>query len=205
MEKKLEAIRAWLGQGSINIFGMPFAGKDTQGQALADLLEGELLGGGKILRGSRIPARAKAIMEAGGLIPIEDYLQIVPPYLSKPEFDGKPLILSSVGRWDGEQEGVLQATKISGHPLKAVVLLTVPEGVARKRHTEAAFMGDREVRADDAAHLFDKRLDEFRAKTTPVIDFYRKHGLVIEIDGTPLAAEVTGAIIGQLERLATAA
>src|SRR6202012_3324667 len=119
---QLTAIRDWLGQGSITIFGMPFAGSVTQGQVLSDLLEGELLGGGKILRGSVIPPHVKEIMEAGGLIPIEDYLQIVPPYLSKSEFQGKPLVLSSVGRWDGEQHGVLQATEVSGHPLKAVVL-----------------------------------------------------------------------------------
>src|SRR4051794_6565013 len=137
MKEQLEAIRMWLGQGSINIFGMPFAGKDTQGGVLADLLGAELLGGGKILRNSVIPSHVQEIMEAGGLIPIDDYLKIVPPYLGREQFKGKPLMLSSLGRWDGEQEGVLQATQVSGHPTKAVVLLTVSEEIARQRHSHA--------------------------------------------------------------------
>lgn len=197
MHNELAAIREWLGQGSINIFGMPFAGKDTQGETLADLLEAELLGGGKILRESVIPPHVREIMDAGGLIPTEDYMHIVPPYLGHERFNGKPLVLSSVGRWDGEQDGVLQATDASGHPLKAVVLLTVPEDVARARHS-AETGADRGQRADDAPEVFDARIHEFHTKTQPVIDFYRNHGLLIEVDGTGSPVEVTDAIIQKL-------
>jgi adenylate kinase len=202
MKEQLEAIRSWLGQGSINIFGMPYAGKDTQGGVLADLLNAELLGGGHILRNSIIPPHVQQIMEAGGLIPIEDYLQIVPPYLSQDRFKGKPLMLSAVGRWDGEQEGVLQATEVSGHPTKAVVLLTVPEAVARGRHSRAVMAGDRGARADDAEEVFDTRLQEYAQKTRPVINFYREKGLLIEVDGTQEPPEVTSMILDALTELA---
>lgn len=197
MQNELQAIRHWLGQGSINIFGMPFAGKDTQGNLLASLLEAELLGGGAILRGSVIPAPTRKIMEAGGLIPTAEYLRIVLPYLSQPDFDGKPLLLSSVGRWAGEEQGVLQATAAAHHPLKAVVLLTVDEQTARQRHA----MADHEHRgrrADDADHIFDTRLSEFYDKTRPVIDAYHRLGLLIEVDGTAPAVEVTDAVLRHL-------
>lgn len=203
MEEQLATIKSWLGQGSINIFGMPFAGKDTQGGVLADLLGGELLGGGKILRNSVIPPHVQEIMDAGGLVPIDDYLRIVLPYLSHEQFNNKPLILSSVGRWDGEQRGVLRATEVAKHPIKAVILLTIPEGIAKKRHTEAAVRGDRELRADDNEDVFGTRLNEYQLKTVPVVEFYREQGLLIEIDGTPEPPEVTGAILKHLSQLAS--
>ena len=135
MEEELATIKNWLGQGSINIFGMPFAGKDTQSGALARPHLGAESGGGQILRNSvATSARRRCSMEAGDLIPTEDYLRIVLPYLSHEQFDGKPLMLSSVGRWHGEEEGVLQATTASQHPLRAVVLLKIPMEISRQRH-----------------------------------------------------------------------
>ncbi len=198
MEADIKKIKAWLGQGSINIFGMPYAGKDTQGHLLAGLFEAELMGGGKILRNSVIPEHVKEIMEAGSLIPTADYLDIVLPYLSQPAFKGKPLMLSSVGRWDGEQEGVLEATTASGHQLKAVILLTINEAIAKERHSIADAQGDREARADDDKTVFDNRLNEFRTKTMPVVDFYRSKGLLIEVDGSDKPPQVTQAIIHKL-------
>lgn len=198
MQEQLKVIRDWLGQGSINIFGMPFAGKDTQGQALADLMGADLLGGGAILRNSVIPDNVRDIMNAGELIPTEDYMNIVIPYLGGEQFAGKPLILSSVGRWDGEQEGVLQATHTAGHPIKAVVLLTVSEATAHTRH-QAAIENDERGRADDAdAHILTTRLEEYRTKTVPVIEFYRQQGLLLEISGEDRPAEVTENILHAL-------
>lgn len=203
MTQELAAIKKWLGQGSINIFGVPFAGKDTQSYTLADLLDAESLSGGEILRGSVIPKHVQEIMDGGNLIPTEDYLRIVLPFLSHERFDDKPLMLSSVGRWHGEEEGVLHATEASGHPLKAVILLTVPEEIARQRH-DLNTGEDRGYRADDVADVFDTRLNEFRAKTLPVIDFYRNKGLLIEVDGTAEPPAVTKAILEKLHARAEA-
>jgi len=202
MENELAAIRKWLGQGSINIFGMPFAGKDTQGTVLATLFGAELMGGGQILRNSVIPPAIKRELDAGNLFPTKEYLRIVLPYLSSEQFKGKPLILSSVGRWHGEEPGVLEATAAAGHPTKAVIYLSVDEAVARQRHQQAHIAADRGERADDAPEILANRLNEFREKTLPVIDFYRQRDLLIEIDGSPEPPEVTSAILGKLAALA---
>ncbi len=204
MQEKLKVIRKWLGQGSINIFGMPYAGKDTQCQELADLFGTEPMSGGHILRNSVIPDHVLQMMEAGDLVPIQDYLNIVLPYLRSEQFHGKPLMLSSVGRWDGEQQGVMQATEESHHPIKAVVLLTVSEDTARERHERHVELGDRGPRADDNPVVFEHRLEEYHAKTEPVIDFYRQQGLVVEVDGSPGPARVTEEIIDELYKLASA-
>ncbi len=182
-ETDLQTIADWLDSGSLNLFGRPFAGKDTQGKLLADLFDGELLGGGEILRGSIIPAHVKEIMHAGKLVPINDFIEIVVPFLQHERLEGRPLILSSVGRWDGEQQGVVEATHQSGHPMKAVVYIDLSESLVRDRWNHADHSDTRGNRHDDTAEILETRLEEYRNKTLPVIEYYRAQGLLVEIDG----------------------
>lgn len=204
---EISQVTDWLGSGSINLFGLPFAGKDTQGRLLADLFDAHLLGGGDILRGSVIPPQIRAIMDAGELIPTNDYLQIVLPYLEQDQFQGRPLILSSVGRWHGEEAGVIEATAQAGHPLKAVIHLQLDPETMRARWSkdqEERSRGDRGNRSDDAAGVIETRLAEFEQKTLSVIDFYREQGLLHEVDATAPAVEVTAAILEILAARASA-
>ncbi|HUD03268.1 MAG TPA: nucleoside monophosphate kinase [Patescibacteria group bacterium] len=198
MENKIQTINNWLGTGSINIFGSPFAGKDTQGQRLAKLFHGQLIGGGDILRSQATPDYVKNHMEAGQLAPTEEYMQIVLPYLGQTDFTGKPLILSSVGRWHGEEEGVIKATALSGHLLMAVIFLQLSEGEVWNRWEVSKQINDRGKRTDDNEKSIKIRLAEFQDKTIPVIDFYRDKGLLIEINGDPKQDEVTTEIINRL-------
>ena len=48
--KKINKIKQWLGNGAIDIFGRPFAGKDSQCLELVKLLGGKVVSGGDILR-----------------------------------------------------------------------------------------------------------------------------------------------------------
>ena len=191
-------IREWLGSGSINLFGMPYAGKDTQGHLLAEEFDGRLLGGGEILRGSEMTSAGRAAMVAGELFPTQEYIDTVLPYLSRAEFTGKPLILSSVGRWHGEEDGVVQACEQSGHPLKAVIFLTLNESVVYERWEVAQSAGGRDNRADDEKEKLAVRLAEFRDKTLPVIDYYRNKNLLIEIDASQHVIDVTRDIVDAL-------
>lgn len=196
----IQIIKQWLGTGSINIFGLPFSGKDTHGHQLAELFGTSLISGGDILRNSAIPDAARRIMEAGGLVPTDDFIRIVTPYLSHQKFVGKPLILSTVGRWHGEEPGVIGAAEAAGHPIKAVVYLVTNEATAKERHAASHEDEARGIRADDAEHVLETRFAEFRNKTIPVIDFYREKGLLIEVDGNPPKDEVHIAILrGLLE------
>lgn len=201
----VQNIQEWLGAGSINLFGVPFAGKDTQGKELAQLFNAPLMGGGDILRNSIIPPHVKAKIDAGELAPIDDYLRIVLPYLSQPDFAGRPLILSAVGRWHGEEEGVLKATETSGHAVKAVVFLTIDDETLKKRWELARESGDRSDRVDDAAHVLEVRLEEFQNKTLPVIETYRQKGLLVEVDGSGELHEVTKRLLKALAQRAAEA
>lgn len=199
---RIAAIRAWLGTGSINIFGRPFAGKDTHGRELVALFDGVLLGGGDILRNSVVPEHVKNLIRAGKLAPTEDYVNIVLPYLSKEEFADKPLILSSVGRWHGEEEGVLKAAEESGHPVKAVIYLDISEAGVRTRWQAQNHVGERGERHDDAEEILETRLEEYREKTLPVIEYYRDAGMLIEIDSSLEKHVVLTMIIDALYDLA---
>jgi adenylate kinase len=203
--QKLAAIRTWLGTGSINIFGRPFAGKDTHGRELAALFDGVLLGGGDILRNSVLPDHVKEPFHAGKLTPTKYYIKIVLPYLSREEFAGKPLILSSVGRWHGEEEGVLQATEDAGHPIKAALYLDISEDAVLERWNKKAHVGERGERHDDTKEAMMTRLEEYREKTLPVIDIYQKKGLLIDIDSTLEKKVVLDMIIDELYKRATQA
>ena len=198
----IQTVKEWLGAGSINFFGMPLAGKDIQANRIQSLVGGAVLGGGAILRNSVIPKHVQNIMNNGELIPTDEYVRIVLPYLSSDAFAGSPLLLSAVGRWHGEEQSVIDALEQSGHPLKAVVHLRMPEEAARERLNTKETRNERGSRADDTPEVIEKRIVEFTEKTLPVIDFYREHGLLIEVDATNTKDGVTAEIMQQLGKKA---
>ena len=204
MEEQIQTIAKWLGTGSINIFGRPFAGKDTQGRILADLFGAELVSGGDILRSYHDQDTLKKVMASGQLIPSDLFLQIVLPFMSQPEFANKPLMLSSIGRLEGEEYTVLEATTASNHPMRVAILLELPEERVWKHFEAAKELNDRGARADDTSEVLKTRLLEFKTKTEPVIEYYRQQNLLIEIDGSLTREQVTSEILKSLYTLATA-
>lgn len=198
MNSEMTKISAWLGTGSINIFGRPFAGKDTQGRLLAEAFGGVLVAGGDILRSHHDPEKIKQILAAGGLIPSDFYFNLVLPYLSQPAFKDRPLILSSVGRSQGEEPTIMKATSTSGHPMKAVVVLELSEAEVWQRFEAVKVVHDRNGRTDDHREVLKNRLKKFQDRTMPVIEFYRDRGLLVEVDGTRSREEVTNEILDSL-------
>lgn len=190
-------IKEWLGTGSVNAFGPPFAGKDIQGDNLTRSLNAVMLGGGDILRGSDVPDHVRQIMNSGGLIPTPDYVEIVLPHLSRAEFAYKPLVLSSVGRKLGEEQGVMEATQAAGHPIKVVPFFEISPEVAFERLK----LSDRK-RPDDTPEALMVRFDEYQNSTLGVIDTYDRLGLMVQIDASGTEAEVYEATIRAIHEFA---
>lgn len=201
--EKIDLIKEWLGTGSVDIFGRPFAGKDNQCKRLKNCIGGNLIGGGDILRNSNMTHDIKSCMRTGKLIPSEDYISIVLPFLSQSSLADKPLFLSSVGRWHGEETGVIKALDSARHKLMSVIYLDISEENAFERWTRRDSFNDRGQRHDDSSEILKIRLKEFSEKTMPVIDFYRDMGLLIQIDGTGSRDEVEQTIIEELYQLAS--
>lgn len=145
------------------------------------------------------------MLDAGLLIPVEEYLSIVTPYLAQTEFAGRPLILSSVGRFRGEETSILQALEQASHPTRAVIELDLDEDIIWERWRQSLKLMDRGPRAEDAdEESLTTRLNEFRSKTLPVLDFYQQAGLLIKIDGSQEPAKVELAVLEALYARATA-
>lgn len=196
--QKIAEVKDWLGTGSINIFGPPYAGKDTHGRELADILDAVLLGGGEILRGSKIPESVRALHRTGELFPTDVYFKFVLPYLKQSKFDGKPLVLSSVGRRQGEEIGVIEATAAAGHPIKAALYLNADDQTIWDRWEHSDSRKNRGIREDEAAEAMKVRLEEFRNKTIPVLEFYKGQNLLVEINSNSDKASVSQDIWGSL-------
>lgn len=203
MEQPIQTIKQWLGTGSINIFGLPFAGKDTQGRVLADQLNGVLLSGGDILRHNENNQELQRIMAAGEIIPSALWEQLVVPVFSNPAYSQNPLILSEVGRMEGEQQIVERATLAAHHEQKAVILLTLEDAEIWNRFTAAMQEHDRGDRADDRREVLQTRLDSYHEKVMPVIEYYRAKGMLIEVDGSLSKQGVTNEIITRLAQKAS--
>ena len=196
--EQINMIKKWLGNGSIDIFGRPFSGKDVQGIRLAELFNGILIGSGDILRNSRAEKQTRT----GQLTPTKEFFDIVLPYFRQKCPSDKSLILSSVGRWHGEEDAVMTALEQSGHPMTAVVYLDLSNDESHKRWLAREVNNDRIGRHDDTEEVLDIRFNEFQEKTIPVINYYEDLGILIRIDGTQTRDKVTTDIINALGELA---
>ena len=192
-------VKNWLACGSLNLFGRPFAGKDTQGARLAEIFDGIMISSGDVLRKAKENTEVQSIMASGGIIPSNLFESIVLPVFTNAELSGKPLILSEVGRMVGEEKVIMDAASKSGHPLKAVIYLNLSEEEVWNRFIISQVEGDRGARQDDNKAVLQTRLDKYREKVLPVIDIYRQLNLLIEVDGSKSRDDITADILSQLD------
>lgn len=200
---------AWLGTGSINIFGVPLSGKDTLGHFLANYFDAIFLSSGDLVRAAAKNYPDPAIKQAamanvhGLLTPTTEFQKLIIPRLKDSSLKGKPLILSSIGRWIGEETPVMAALNDSDHQLKAVIVLETNRQEIISRWHYAQTHPRNGVRADDFGRdRFERRRAEFAAKTLPVIQYFDQLGLTIHINSSGAKEETFRKTIQQLANLA---
>ena len=203
MEDKITQIKKWLGTGSINIFGLPMSGKDTQGVRLAETLGAKFLSSGMIIRAME-KETGEDYTSDGSLAPTNLFYKWVLPYFERRDLFEFPLILSSIGRWYGEEGAVMTAAASAGHEIKAVIFLKLTDDEVIKRFKVAQELNDRGERKDDGSvEVFKNRLVEFYKKTMPVLEHYRELGLLVEVNGAQSKDAVFDEIVAKLsERIA---
>jgi adenylate kinase len=166
--------------------GPPGSGKGTQARVLADRLGVPAISTGEMLRaavkeGTPLGAKAKAVMEAGELVPDDLMIGLIRERLSQPDArDG--FILDGFPRTVDQAKALerLLAETGNGQGLRSVINLAVPEPVLVDRlHGRSA----QEDRSDDRPDTILERLRVYHAKTEPVIGFYRERGLLTDVDG----------------------
>lgn len=198
LNEKLKKIKSWLGTGSLNIFGLPMSGKDTVGMRLAEDLQAKFLSSGIIIRAYEAEQN-EDMTGSGKLIPTNTFYDIILPYFSREELRNDSLVLSSVGRWSGEEDKIMEAAKAGGHEIKAVVLLDLTEEEVKNRFEAAKELNDRGERADDAnIEVFETRLAEFREKTMPVLNHYDELKMLVKVPAIGSRDEVYTNVIDRL-------
>ncbi|HWK38123.1 MAG TPA: adenylate kinase [Hyphomicrobium sp.] len=191
------------------LLGPPGAGKGTQAEGLANRRGLIQLSTGDMLReavkaGTPVGREAKAIMEAGGLVPDAVVIKIIADRIAHADcangfiLDGFPRTLKQAAALDE-----LLATQ--GKKLDAVIELKVDDGILesrienRARETVAA---GGTPRADDNADALRKRLMAYYRETAPLIGYYFAKGKLHSVDGMAPITEVAGSVDGILSNLA---
>jgi adenylate kinase len=183
------------------LLGPPGAGKGTQSARLVERLGVPQLSTGDMLRAAvaaktPIGLQAKALMDAGQLVPDEIVIGIIDQRIDAADC-ANGFILDGFPRTVAQAEALRELLARKGMALDAVVELVVDENALvdrmRKRVAETLAAG-KEVRADDNPESFKTRLDAYRAQTAPVSAHYDGTGELKRVDGMMSIDDVSAAI-----------
>ncbi len=202
----------------IIMLGAPGAGKGTQAKRLADRLGIPHISTGDIFRaniknGTDLGKKAKAFMDAGGLVPDSLTLELVMDRIGQEDckdgyvFDGFPRTipqaealesaLTAIGQKidfavdiDVSDENIVnrmggrRACLQCGATYHLVYAAPKKEGVCDRCE------GSLTLRDDDKPETVKKRLEVYHQQTQPLIDFYQSRDCLVRVDGTKDVEEV---------------
>ena len=180
--------------------GPPGAGKGTQARYIAEHFGIPAISTGDIFRanvsqGTPLGKKAQEYMDAGEYVPDEVTNLMVRARIDEPDadpgflLDGYPRTLAQVEELDG-------MIRHTGHALDAVVVLTVdPDEIVARLLQRAEVEG----RTDDTEEVVRRRQEVYGEQTEPLIEVYRRRGIVHEIDGMGAVEEVTKRIFDALD------
>lgn len=192
------------------VLGPPGAGKGTQAQRLVERYSIPQLSTGEMLRvavaaGTEIGREAKAIMDRGELVPDDVVNHIVSDRIDQ-EDCRRGFILDGFPRTVAQAEALTAMLEQKGVKLDAVIELKVDQAALiermEKRVADTLSVGGM-VRSDDNSDTFARRLDEYRRKTVPLLNYYRRRGELIEVDGMQGMDVVTRDIASVLTKVAS--
>ena len=183
------------------LLGPPGAGKGTQAARLVEKFNIPQLSTGDMLRaavkaGTETGLKAKAVMDAGGLVSDEIVVGIIADRIAEPDAR-RGFILDGFPRTVAQADALDVLLARMDMRLDAIVELKVDEKALlarienRARETIAA---GGTVRADDNAEALKVRLDSYRAQTAPVSAYYAGKGALKTVDGMAPIDDVTAAI-----------
>ena len=209
------------------LLGAPGAGKGTQAIEIKEEFSIPHISTGDIFRanikdGKKKKKKAKGYMDEGKLVPDELTIELVKDRLRKDDAK-KGFLLDGFPRTIPQAEALDGFLKEEGIKLDRVVNIDVDKSVLLDRITgrrvckdcKASFHiafnppkkenvwdhcgGELIQRADDNEETVKNRIGVYERETSPLIDYYNKQGLVLNIDGNKSPKEVTKEIFEGLK------
>ncbi len=195
------------------LLGPPGSGKGTQGAKLAEALGVPRISTGDILRrnvasGTELGKKAKAFMEAGGLVPDELVIAMTAERLKETDAR-KGFVLDGFPRTIAQAEALATLT-----PLDAVVnLFLEPEELVKRsagrrvcpkcesvyhlvsNPPRKAGICDKcgtalVTRPDDREEVVRKRIETYERQTAPLVQYYKERGLLREVYASGVIDEI---------------
>ena len=192
--------------------GAPGAGKGTQAKMVSEKYGIPQISTGDMLReavakGTELGKKAKEYMDRGELVPDEIVIGIVKERLQQPDCE-KGFILDGFPRTLAQAEALDEMLKELGKKIDAVINIFVPEEEVVKRivyrrtckNCGAVYHliynppkednkcdkcgGELYQRDDDKEETVRERYRVYRENTEPLIEYYRKKGILYDVDGT---------------------
>jgi adenylate kinase len=183
------------GEVRLLMVAAPGGGKGTQGERLAAKYGIQHVSSGEVLRaevraGTPLGREVAAYQRRGDLVPDQIVFDLLTPVVSAAAARGGYIL-------DGFPRTLPQAITAADLGMRldltldAAVYLNVPEPVLLQRLLARA-------RADDTAEVIRHRLAVFAETTSPLIDYYRDRGILVEVDGDQLPESITADIQARL-------
>ncbi len=212
------------------LLGAPGAGKGTQAAiicrelGLAHIASGDLFRGA-LEKGNELGLLARSYMERGELVPDEVTIRMILERIASPDcnqgfiLDGFPRNLEQARAMDSaleERDGAIGKViyiRVSFEELVRRLnerwicrncqapyntLTSSPRGEGEGRCDRCG--GELYQRPDDAPEMVKRRLEVYLAETMPLIDYYRKVGKLVEVNGEQGEGQVSRELMGALQK-----
>jgi adenylate kinase len=200
------------------LLGPPGSGKGTQGERLQEDFRLPYYATGDILRaavqeGTELGVKAKQYMDAGDLVPDDVIIGVIAERVASEEAsDG--FILDGFPRTMPQAEALDAELKTLGRELTAAILIDTPEEEVVRRLSGRRTCADNGhvfhvefdppkkegvcdvcggkliVRDDDKPDVIRHRLEQYKEKTAPLMDYYEQQGILRTVDGSKSPSEV---------------
>ncbi|MGD1992387.1 MAG: adenylate kinase [Anaerolineae bacterium] len=203
----------------IVLLGPPASGKGTQAARLHETFGLPHVASGDLFRENlkdetELGRKAKEYMDRGALVPDDVTIAMVMERLSRPDC-AAGAILDGFPRTIAQAEALDEALSAQGHKVCVVPYIAVPDEVLVERVAGRRLCrvcgksyhvrfnppeepgicdedgGELYQRDDDKPETVRKRLEVYWQQTSPLIDYYRNRGVLVEVDGDQSIDTVT--------------
>ena len=187
---------------NIVIFGPPGAGKGTQSNFIVKQFNLKQISTGELLRkeiktNTELGHKISSIINSGNLVSDDIVGNIIEKYISNDSYKNKLI-------FDGYPRNLIQAKNLdrllkrNDQKIDIALKLSVSLETVKKRILERKNL---EKRADDKKDIAIRRYETYENNIKPVIDFYKEHDLLKEVNGEGSISEISDEISGLIDRI----